>query len=127
MALQVLLLCLIKVLVHGTGLERISVNQLFSTLVGSTVFLLGFLLSGVLANCKESERMPAELATSLESLGLEVQAITAYHPEAQIGSALKAVAGLGQAMVDWLRERISTPDLFVCYRRVHAEVVGAAV
>ena len=52
--LQVLALCGIKVAVHVLGLERISVNQLFSAMVASTVFLLGFLLSGVLTDFKES-------------------------------------------------------------------------
>ena len=43
---------------HVLGLERISVNQLFSAMVASTVFLLGFLLNGVLTDFKESEKIP---------------------------------------------------------------------
>lgn len=121
------MLCGIKIAVHALGLERISVNQLFLTLVASTVFLLGFLLSGVLTDFKESEKIPGELATSLQTLSLEIQAIQAYHPEARVADALKAVAGMGQALVDWLRDRTSADEILVLYQKVHGEVVLAAV
>lgn len=124
---QVLVLCGIKVAVHFCGLERISVNQLFSAIVASTIFLLGFLLNGVLTDFKESEKIPAELATSLQTLNLEIQAIQVYHPEAQVANALAAVAGLGQSLLDWLKERISTEQMLACHTQTHAEVVGAAV
>ena len=125
--LRISFLCLVKVVVHQLGFELIAVNQLFSALVASTVFLLGFLLSGVLQDFKESEKIPGELATSLESLLLEIQAIPAYHPEARVGQAMVAVVGLGQAIVDWLHELMSTDQLLTHYRVVHREVVGAAV
>jgi hypothetical protein len=70
--LQVLVLCGIKVTVHYCGLELISINQLFSAVVASTIFLLGFLLNGVLTDFKESEKISAELATSLQTLNLEI-------------------------------------------------------
>ena len=125
--LQVLVLCGIKVGVHALGLERITVNQLFSALVASTVFLLGFLLNGVLTDFKESEKIPGELATSLQSLKLEIQAIQAYHPEARVAAALEAVAGLGHYLIDWFMERITTEQILLSYERAHGEVVNAAV
>lgn len=80
-------------------------------MVASTIFLLGFLLNGVLTDFKESEKIPAELATSLQTLNLEIQAIQIYHPEAQIAAALAALTGLGQSLLDWLKERISTEQV----------------
>ena len=47
---QAALLCGVKVLIHQAGYELLMVNQLFSATVASAVFLLGFLLSGVLAD-----------------------------------------------------------------------------
>ena len=120
-------LCGIKVGVHALGLERISVNQLFSAMVASTVFLLGFLLNGVLTDFKESEKIPGELATSLQSLKLEIQAIQVYHPEARVAAALEAVAGLGHYLIDWFMERITTEQILLSYERAHGEVVNAAV
>ena len=124
---QVLVLCGIKVAVHFCGLERISINQLFSAMVASTIFLLGFLLNGVLTDFKESEKIPAELATCLQTLNLEIRAIQVYHPEVQITAALSAVTGLGQSLLDWLKEKITTEQMLVRHTQTHAEVVRVAV
>jgi uncharacterized membrane protein len=125
--IQVIALCGAKIAVHSLGLERISANQLFSAMVAATVFLLGFLLSGVLSDFKESEKIPGDLATALQALSLEIEAIRAYNPEARVASALTAVAGLGQCLLDWLQERVSTEQLLGCHAHAHGEVVGAAV
>ncbi len=111
--------CGIKVAVHFCNLERISINPLFSAMVASTIFLLGFLLSDVLTDFKESEKIPAELATSLQTLNLEIQAIQAYHPEAQIATALSAVTGLGQSLdASTLKGRLMQ-DLAVILAKIH--------
>ena len=125
--MQVLVLCGIKVTVHYCGLEQISINPLFSAVVASTIFLLGFLLNGVLTDFKESEKIPAELATSLQSLNLEIQAIQVYNSDAQVANALAAVTGLGQSLLDWLKERIATEQMLARHTQTHAEVVLAAV
>jgi len=125
--LQVAAVCLVKITGHVIGVERISLNPLFSSMVASTVFLLGFLLNGVLTDFKESEKSPAEIATALQSLNLEIQAITAYHPEAVVGGALAGIARLGHDVLSWLREELGFEELLVSYRHAHGEVVGAAV
>lgn len=125
--LQVLVLCGIKVTVHYCGLELISINQLFSAVVASTIFLLGFLLNSVLTDFKESEKISAELAASLQTLNLEIQAIQAYYPKVKIAAALAAVTALGQSLLDWLKERITTDQMLARHTQTHAEVVLAAV
>ena len=42
----------VKLLVHFLGWEMISINPLFSGIVAANVFLMGFLLSGVLSDFK---------------------------------------------------------------------------
>ena len=71
-----------KLILHRLGWEGISINQLFSALVASNVFLLGFLLNGVLSDYKESEKIPGEIASALTLLAREVKAIPVHHPEA---------------------------------------------
>ncbi|MFA6461182.1 MAG: hypothetical protein WCV90_02860 [Candidatus Woesearchaeota archaeon] len=63
-----LMVILLKILSHYLGYEVIALNSLFTSLVGGTIFLLGFLISGVLSDYKESEKIPSEFAASLESL-----------------------------------------------------------
>jgi predicted membrane chloride channel (bestrophin family) len=118
---------LAKLAVHRLGLELIQVNPLFTSLVASTVFLLGFLLNGVLSDFKESERLPGELATGLEVLSLEIQAIPAHNPRAAVEPQLTALAAFADALLAWLLERLSTRELLVQFHQCHAATVEAAV
>jgi len=57
-----------KFLFHYKGWEIMEINAVFTSLVGGTIFLIGFLISGVLSDYKESEKLPSELAASLRTL-----------------------------------------------------------
>ena len=70
-----LVLCIIKFAIHYLDFEFISLNPLFSGLLAATVFLLGFLISGVLSDYKESEKLPGELAVALESMADQIAVI----------------------------------------------------
>lgn len=100
-----------KILIHYLGWEMISINPLFSGIVAANVFLMGFLLSGVLADYKESERIPGELAVSLENLSQEVLGIRLAHPEARVGTCLSMVAGLCRDVLAWLHKEKRTAAL----------------
>ena len=43
-------------------------NTFFTSLVAGTIFLIGFLISGVLSDYKESEKLPSELSAAIKSL-----------------------------------------------------------
>ena len=64
----VILVALLKFLSHKLGYEVMELNALFTSLVAGTIFLIGFLISGVLSDYKESEKLPSELAASMRSL-----------------------------------------------------------
>jgi hypothetical protein len=64
----VFLVAILKFLSHKFGLEVMELNALFTSLVAGTIFLIGFLISGVLSDYKESEKIPSELAGSLRNL-----------------------------------------------------------
>jgi hypothetical protein len=57
-----------KLVIHKYGFEIISLNALFTSIVASTTFLIGFLITGVISDYKESEKIPGEMASSLETL-----------------------------------------------------------
>lgn len=128
MAFQALGICFVKIAVHIAGLE--ARTQGTYSLVGATIFLLGFLLSGVLADFKESEKIPVELATSFESLSLEIQAIPVYNPgveaEAAAAAAAAAIVDLGQGIFNWLMDKFSYEQLLKLYGEVHVDVVLVA-
>jgi hypothetical protein len=64
----VLTVALFKFLSHNYGWEVMELNALFTSLVAGTIFLIGFLISGVLSDYKEGEKIPAELTASLRTL-----------------------------------------------------------
>jgi len=64
----VFLVAILKFLSHKYGLEIMELNALFTSLVAGTIFLIGFLISGVLTDYKESEKIPSELTASLRTL-----------------------------------------------------------
>jgi predicted membrane chloride channel (bestrophin family) len=63
-----ILVAVLKFLSHKLGLEVMDLNALFTSLVAGTIFLIGFLISGVLSDYKESEKLPSELAASIKTL-----------------------------------------------------------
>ena len=100
-----------KMVAHAAAWEVISLNPLFSGVIAANVFLMGFLLSGVLSDYKESERMPGELAAGLENLYEEMRAIGISKPEADITARLTSVAGVSRDLLDWFHKRIGTPEM----------------
>jgi predicted membrane chloride channel (bestrophin family) len=102
-----------KLVAHFAGWEVISVNPLFSGVVAANVFLMGFLLSGVLSDFKESERLPGELAASLENLAQEVRSVKIARPEASadVNSCLILLSQLNQDVLGWFYKKHRTGDL----------------
>jgi hypothetical protein len=98
---------LLKLVFHYYGWEFIELSALFTSLVTGTVFLMGFLLSGVLADYKESEKIPTELTASLETMADEAEIIFMARkaPEA------REFAGFSAKMVDWFHRKTKTRDL----------------
>jgi hypothetical protein len=71
----VLIVIILKFLSHYFKLEVMELNALFTSLVAGTIFLIGFLISGVLSDYKESEKIPSELTSCLKSLFDDTKAI----------------------------------------------------
>lgn len=104
------LLVLVKLLLHRFNLEWLSINAIFSGLIGANVFLMGFLLSGVLSDYKESERLPGELSAILATLADELQSIHRRTSSPLALTGLEHIHMLGFTIHRWLhkQERSST-------------------
>ena len=64
----VAILVAVKFAVHLLHAEYLSLDTLFSSVVAGTIFIIGFLLSGMLPDYKEAERMSGEIRVALESM-----------------------------------------------------------
>ncbi len=100
-----------KLIVHFLGWEVLSINPLFSGIVAANVFLMGFLLSGVLSDYKESERLPGELSACLENLAQEVSGIRMAKPEADVGPTLILLSQLNRDILGWFYKKHRTTEL----------------
>lgn len=97
-----------KFAAHWMEWEFLSLNPLLSGIVASNVFLMGFLLSGVLGDFKESERLPGELAASLETLSDEAQCLHQRTRDPVAADFHGYVVGLAESIHRWLLRRERT-------------------
>jgi hypothetical protein len=59
---------ILKLIFHNYGFEIVDLNALFTSIIAATTFLIGFLIVGVIADYKESEKIPGDIAASLETI-----------------------------------------------------------
>ncbi len=98
----------LKIGAHTFGWEVLSLNPLFTGLIAASVFLIGFLVSGVLSDYKESEKLPGELATSVEALFHEISLIYKSKKAAVAKDCLTYTAALLPALKDWFYRKEPT-------------------
>ncbi len=117
---------LLRALVHQLGLDFLELSPLLSSLVAATVFLLGFLLNGVISDYKESEKLPGELSTSLFLLAKEIKAIPIHAPGAPIKEDVEAIYYLCVSIIRWIKGEISTDQVMAVYSLTHDHSVQAS-
>ncbi|MBI5168343.1 MAG: hypothetical protein HZA61_02525 [Candidatus Eisenbacteria bacterium] len=100
-----------KLAMHALGWETLSLNPLFSGIVAANVFLMGFLLNGVLSDFKESERLPGELAAGLENLAQDVRGIGLARADADVRPCLGALAALAADVRGWFHKQVRSRAL----------------
>jgi hypothetical protein len=67
-AMLVMPLLVLKLIFHFLNLEVISVGPVITALVAGVFFVIAIILSGVLSDYKESEKIPGDLVASIEAL-----------------------------------------------------------
>jgi prevent-host-death family protein len=100
-----------KIAVHQLGWEYISLNALFTGIIAANVFLMGFLLSGVLSDYKESEKLPGEVSACLENIAQEALGVGLGRPEIDPGPTLGRVAQLSADILSYLNKKLDMAGL----------------
>lgn len=106
-----MLIILVKLVLHFFGFEVLSMNPLFASIVASTIFLLGFLISGVLADYKESEGIPGDIAASLATISDEVSCIYKAKKCKQSKDFMEYLSSLSDDIVAWFYKKKCTEGL----------------
>ena len=99
----VLLLSLGKAAINYFQLEFLTLNALFTSAVGAAVFIIGFLLSGVLSDYKESDRIPTEMRAALEAIHEDCRVFARTHPGFALDSLRQNILALVASFQDSLK------------------------
>jgi hypothetical protein len=84
-------------------------------LLSGVALIVGLMLAGVLTDYKESEKIPGELATTLETIGDTVQAVIAVGKESDGSELERRFRSLVAAVEDWFLRRVGVEE---CYKRL---------
>jgi hypothetical protein len=71
----------LKYILHTFQLETIELGSLHSSLISGVIFVLGFLMSATIADYKEAERIPADVASAIENMREDVRSIAMNYPK----------------------------------------------
>lgn len=99
----VLALSAIKFIVHSLGFEFLALNTLLTSGIAGAIFIIGFLLSSVLSDYKEADKIPAEIRVNLEGICEDVQALRSQYPNLDT----KPFLNLSVVLVEKIRTGLS--------------------
>lgn len=113
----------LKTLSHYINLEVMDLNTLFTSLVGGTIFLIGFLISGVLSDYKESEKMPSELAACLNALYDDIYTIYKSKNSDAAFQFLNFHYTFTRSILDWFYKKEKTKKVLFNIHRMNEFII----
>ncbi len=121
--LVAIVLC-IKYIVHTMGYELLELNSLFTAIISANIFLIGFLISGTLVDYKESEKLPGELSSSLETLADEAIIIYQQKKSRDAVVFMEKLVHFNDLLLDWFYKKIHTDELIRQLRTFNDDFVA---
>lgn len=112
----VLALGLLKAAIHWFNLEFLTLNPLFTSAIAGAIFIIGFLLSNLLSDYKEAERLPADIRVALEAINDDVAYASQKLPQGVVRGVQEALAAIITALQNGLG-----------HDRAHGDLSSAAV
>jgi len=104
----IIVIGVVKYLVNRYDYDTFELNALFTSLVAGTIFLIGFLISGVLTDYKESEKLPSELSGTIKNLFDDTYTIFKAKNSATARQFLDYQRGLATSIYDWFHKKEKT-------------------
>ena len=101
-----------KYLIHLFDFEILGLSPLFTALISANIFLIGFLISGVLADYKESEKIPGDLANSIESLADECAIIVKNKKAPAAKKFFKEIDEFITSLIRWFHREERTRNIY---------------
>jgi predicted membrane chloride channel (bestrophin family) len=114
------LIIIIKFFTHIFALEFLTINNLFSGIIAANVFLMGFLLSGVLSDYKESEKIPGEIASSINNIYSELIYLYDDKKISKSKECMVYCQELTRSILEWFNRKERTPSLIAKTRYLNS-------
>lgn len=96
--LIVAVLVLAKMVVHVFRVEFFILDTLFSSIVASAIFIVGFLLTSTLPDFKEAERIPSDIRTALEAMHDDVCAFAVQSGQVDVMAFRRMLVAIVKAI-----------------------------
>lgn len=93
-------------------------------ILGAASLIIGFMLAGVLGDYKESEKIPAEIAVTLETLGDTVQVVTALNKEGDASAYESTFRTLVFTVEDWFMGRLPVDKCYAALNDFRSAITG---
>lgn len=88
------LVVIAKSILHHFGFEPIEQTSMHNSLISSATFVIGFVLSATLSDYKESERIPAEFASTVEGIYEDAKEIHRTYKEFDLDKLRTELIGI---------------------------------
>jgi len=107
----IVVIILLKLSAHYLGYEFLTLNALFTAIVSANIFLIGFLVSGVLTDYKESEKIPGDMASSIATMADEGLILIKSKNSIESKNYLLHLKSFGNSLIDWFYKKERTENL----------------
>lgn len=95
------------------GIELLQVNALLTAIISGNIFILGFLLNSTLRDYKEAEKIPSDLAASLETIYDECEIMLAKKKEPVVMKAVAHLLEITKSFEAWFYKKAYTQDVLM--------------
>lgn len=103
----VVTICLVifKYYLHKLNLELIEQTSLHNGVISGVVFVIGFILSATIADYKESEKIPAEFASTIQDMYDDAEAIHASYSKFNLSKLRKSLIEIAKMFRSGTRKK----------------------
>lgn len=109
----------LKGLFDASSVTHLELSPLLAGVIAAEVFIVGFMLAGTAGDFKEAERLPGELAASLETVADECLIIDAELKLAEARQCVAQLIEIGLSVRMWLLQNKNFDDVMADLRALN--------